>query len=235
MSRAERRPAVVAAVHRCTRGRRAPAADPRGTTGMTTFDTDTDTVSRHRDPRQPRLRRADRARGALRRPQLPSARRRHRARRRHLGMGRRGQPATWTSWPPTRRSTRATATRKIVAALVEQAGKVALTSRAFRNDQLGALLPRPVRADRLRPRAADEHRRRGGGDGDQGGAQVGLQGQGRRRRARPRSWSSPTTSTAARRRSSASRPRSSTATASAPSRPASGSCRTATPRRWPPP
>ena len=49
--------------------------------------------------------------------------------------------------------------------------------------------PRPVPARRLRSDrhgqgAADEHRRRGGRDGGQGRAQVGLQGQGRRRRTR---------------------------------------------------
>ena len=93
-------------------------------------------------------------------------------------------------------------------------------------------LPRELCRDhRHGPRPADEHRRRGGRDGDQGGAQVGLQGQGRARRARPRSSSAPATSTAARRPSSASRPSRSTATASAPSRPASHACRSATPPR----
>ena len=45
-----------------------------------------------------------------------------------------------------------------------------------------ALLPRDLRAHRLREVPADEHRRRSGRDRHQGGAQVGLQGQGRARR-----------------------------------------------------
>ena len=96
--------------------------------------------------------------------------------------------------------------------------------------------PRPVPARRLRDDrhgqgAADEHRRRGGRDGGQGGAQVGLQGQAHRRRARRDH----------RRRRQLRRPddddhrlleRSrSTATASARSRPASSACRSATPPR----
>ena len=75
--------------------------------------------------------------------------------------------------------------------------------------------------DRHGPRAADEHRRRSGRDGDQGGAQVGLQGQGHARGPGARSSSPPATSPAARPRSSASPPRRSTATASARSRRAS--------------
>ncbi len=59
--------------------------------------------------------------------------------------------------------------------------RVTLTSRAFRNDQLGPFCAGDLRADRLRARAADEHRRRGGRDRDQGGPQVGLHGQGRPR------------------------------------------------------
>ena len=43
---------------------------------------------------------------------------------------------------------------RIVKAMVEQACKVALTSRAFRNDQLGPLCREVSRADRLRPHAA---------------------------------------------------------------------------------
>ena len=93
---------------------------------------------------------------------------------------------------------------RIRQALVEQAERVTLTSRAFRNDQLGPLYKEVHELTGYAADAADEHRRRGGRDGDQGRPQVGLQGQGRARRARPRSSSSPATSTAARRRSSAS-------------------------------
>ena len=72
--------------------------------------------------------------------------------------------------------------------------------------------------------AADEHRRRGGRDRDQGGPQVGLRGQGRARRARPRSSSPAATSTAAPRPSSASPPTRTRATTSARTPRASGSC-----------
>ncbi len=66
---------------------------------------------------------------------------------------------------------------RILQTLMEQASKVTLTSRAFRNDQLGLLYQRTARPDRLRHGAADELRRRGRRDGDQDRAQVGLQGQ----------------------------------------------------------
>ena len=46
--------------------------------------------------------------------------------------------------------------------------RLAVTSRAFHSDRLGALPRAPLRAHRHGPRAADEHRRRGGRDGDQG-------------------------------------------------------------------
>ena len=110
---------------------------------------------------------------------------------------------------------------KILAAMVEQAGRLTLTSRAFRNDQLGPLLRGARRADQLAQGAADELRRRGGGDRDQGGAQVGLRGQGRAggpgrdhrlRRQLPRPHA---------RRSSPSRPTRTPAAASARSCPAS--------------
>ena len=48
-----------------------------------------------------------------------------------------------------------------------------------------AVLRRAGRTVRHGHGAADEHRRRGGGDGDQGRAQVGVPGQGRARRTRP--------------------------------------------------
>ena len=69
-----------------------------------------------------------------------------------------------------------------------------------------AVLRGALRAHRLAQGPADEHRRRGGGDRDQGGAQVGLRGQGRAGGRRPRSSSAPTTSTAAPSPSSASPP-----------------------------
>ena len=81
----------------------------------------------------------------------------------------------------------------------DRAGQpVTLTSRAFRNDQLARFYARSfAELTGYRTGAADEHRRRGGRDRDQAGAQVGLPGQGHRPRARPRSSSAPTTSTAA--------------------------------------
>ena len=115
--------------------------------------------------------------------------------------------------------------------MVEQAEQLTLTSRAFRNDQLGAVLRGARRAHRLAQGAADELRRRGGGDRDQGRPQVGLRGQGRaggpgrdhrRRRQLPRPHHG---------RSSASRPTRRRAAASARSRRASSSCRSATPTR----
>ena len=71
----------------------------------------------------------------------------------------------------------------LIAAARTQLDRVTLTSRAFHHDQLGAVLPRPRRAVRQGPGAADEHRRRGRRDGDQGRPQVGLPGQGRAGRA----------------------------------------------------
>ena len=68
---------------------------------------------------------------------------------------------------------------RIVGALVAQARKLAVTSRAFYNDRLPALL-RAARASSTRngSRAAGERRRRGRRDRAQGRAQMGLQGQG---------------------------------------------------------
>ncbi len=68
---------------------------------------------------------------------------------------------------------------QILEALIEQAKKVTLTSRAFRNDQLPAVLQRTFRDDRLRDVPADEQRRGGGRDRAQAGPQMGLPGQGR--------------------------------------------------------
>jgi ornithine--oxo-acid transaminase len=63
---------------------------------------------------------------------------------------------------------------KILAAMVEQAGRLTLTSRAFHNDQLALFLRRDRGADRLPQGAADEQRCRSGGECDQVGAQMGL-------------------------------------------------------------
>ena len=118
---------------------------------------------------------------------------------------------------------------EILAALMEQAQKVTLTSRAFRNDQLGPFYQAALRALRLRSALPMNTRRRGRRNGAQAGAQVGLRGQGHPRRHRPRSSPSPTTSTAAPSPSSASPPRRTTGTASAPSPPASSVSPMATP------
>ena len=62
---------------------------------------------------------------------------------------------------------------KILAAMVEQAGRLTLTSRAFHNDQL-ALFYQEIAALTLPQGAADEQRRRSGRKCDQVGAQMGL-------------------------------------------------------------
>ena len=91
------------------------------------------------------------------------------------------------------------------------------------------VLPRARRPVRHGSRAADEHRRRGGRDRDQGRAALGLRSARASRPTAPRSSCAPTTSTAARRRSSASRPTPTRATASVRSRPGSSRFRSATP------
>ncbi len=58
--------------------------------------------------------------------------------------------------------------------------RMTLTSRAFYNSVLGELRPVPCADLRLREDAAHEHRRRGRGDRDQDGAQVGLREEGHR-------------------------------------------------------
>jgi ornithine--oxo-acid transaminase len=63
---------------------------------------------------------------------------------------------------------------KILAAMVEQAGRLTLTSRAFHNDQLALFYEDIAALDRLPQGAADEQRRRSGGECDQVGAQMGL-------------------------------------------------------------
>ena len=57
-----------------------------------------------------------------------------------------------------------------------QAGKLTLTSRAFHNDQLAPFYEEIAEHDRLPQGAANEQRRRGGGERDQIGAQMGLRG-----------------------------------------------------------
>jgi ornithine--oxo-acid transaminase len=57
---------------------------------------------------------------------------------------------------------------RIRQALIEQSGRLSLTSRAFRNDQLARFY------EEIAQGAAHEQRRRGGRDRDQGGAQMGL-------------------------------------------------------------
>ncbi len=54
---------------------------------------------------------------------------------------------------------------RILATLIEQAGRVTLTSRAFRNDQLPLFVRGAGRVVRDGDGAADELRRRGRGDG----------------------------------------------------------------------
>ena len=77
----------------------------------------------------------------------------------------------------------------LIAAAHAQLDRLTLTSRAFLHDQFAAFCRRAGRAVRQGPGAADEHRRRGGGDRDQGGPQVGLPGQGRAGRPGQRSSS----------------------------------------------
>ncbi len=73
---------------------------------------------------------------------------------------------------------------RIIAALEAQARRLAVPSRAFYNDRLGPFLEKLCAVAGSRRGAADEHRRRGGRDGDQGGAALGLSRQGHRRRPR---------------------------------------------------
>ena len=116
--------------------------------------------------------RGDRGGAPSRRPQLPAAARRALARRRRLGSRHRGPPLP-------RRAAAYSAPNfghrhpRVVRAATEQLGRLTLTSRAFHNDQLGGVLRRAERVLRPGPRAADEHRRRGGRDRDQARAQGG--------------------------------------------------------------
>ena len=62
----------------------------------------------------------------------------------------------------------------LVAAAKEQLERLTLTSRAFHHDQLAPFAEGLAELDRQGHGAADEHRRRGCGVGDQGRTQVGL-------------------------------------------------------------
>ena len=93
---------------------------------------------------------------------------------------------------------------RLVRAAAEQLERLTLTSRAFHNDQLGPFCAELAEFCGKRSRSADEHGRRGGRDGDQARAKVGLRAQGRRSRVAPRSSCAPATSMAGRPRSSAS-------------------------------
>ena len=73
---------------------------------------------------------------------------------------------------------------RIVRALVEQAQRLAVTSRVFHNALLPAFLQRLGRSHGTRPRAACEWRRRSRRDRAQGRAQVGPQDQGHSGRPR---------------------------------------------------
>ena len=64
---------------------------------------------------------------------------------------------------------------KILQTLVEQAQKVTLTSRAFRNDQLPRST-RTIRNDRLR-NALPMNSAESGGDGLEAGTQMGIRGE----------------------------------------------------------
>ena len=61
----------------------------------------------------------------------------------------------------------------VIQAAKDQLDRVTLVSRAFHSDQLGDVRGRAVCAGRQGHDAADEHRRRGGGERHQGGPQVG--------------------------------------------------------------
>ncbi len=73
---------------------------------------------------------------------------------------------------------------RIVRALVEQAQRLAVTSRVFHNELLPRFLERLTRCHGPRSRAAGERRRRSGRDRVQGRAQMGPQGQGHSGRSR---------------------------------------------------
>ena len=122
---------------------------------------------------------------------------------------------------------------EIIAAARRQLDRVTLVSRAFHSDQLGTFAAELCRAVRQGHGAADEHRRRGGGERHQGGPQVGPRREGRS--TTRTSWWPPATSTGGRPRSSASPTTRTPGTGSARTRPVSAPSRTGTPRPSPPP
>ena len=124
---------------------------------------------------------------------------------------------------------------RLVAAAQRQLDRVTLVSRAFEHDQFGPFCAELADAGRHGDGAADEHRRRGGRDRDQDRAQVGLRGQGRagrpgrdrrlrRQLPRPHHHDRQLLHRPGRARRRSAR-----------TRPASGSCPTATWTRWPRP
>jgi ornithine--oxo-acid transaminase len=72
---------------------------------------------------------------------------------------------------------------RLVKVMQEQATRMTLTSRAFYNSVLGEYERTVCETLRLRQDAPHEHRRRGGGDRHQDGAQVGLREEGHPGRA----------------------------------------------------
>jgi acetylornithine/succinyldiaminopimelate/putrescine aminotransferase len=67
---------------------------------------------------------------------------------------------------------------EILKTMMAQAQNLTLTSRAFRNDQLGQFYKDICEADAFPQGAAHEQRRRSGGNRDQGSQKMGLPGQG---------------------------------------------------------
>ena len=121
---------------------------------------------------------------------------------------------------------------RILKAMMEQASRLAVTSRAYHTELLGPFLEAPRRSHRPRHGAADEHRRRGGRNRHQGGATLGIPLQEHCEGSRRNHRRGITISTAGRRRSWASRRTKPIATVSARSTAVSGRCRSATSRLW---
>ena len=94
---------------------------------------------------------------------------------------------------------------RILAALEGQARRLAVASRAYHSDRLGPFLAKLCQVTGLDARAADEHRRRGGRDRDQGARGAGAIASRASPRTAPRSSSPKAISTAAPRPSSGSR------------------------------
>ena len=155
----------------------------------------------------------------VRRAQLPPAAGRRRRGRGRLGDRRRRAAATSTASPAYSALNFGHRHPRLVAAAHAQLDRLTLTSRAFHHDQLGPFCAELADAGRQGHGAADEHRRRGRRDRDQGRPQVGLRGQGRARRPGDDHRRRRATSTAAPPRSSASPPTPTRATTSGRTRP----------------